>query len=1124
MDSNNKKSGFPFYVSAGGIEQNTSNYEEKLKSLLAPRIPFTLTGKPAKKMPDILKTSKTTQHAYYGKEYPGARPLITYRALAWSSTVVFSIINFRRNQISKKEILLLPKDEEPAFRYSILDYAASEVLKLPSLDELEKYALLDIYKKVDPFTQHQRKSEMFEKNKNKLSKYEIGLIDKFNEQHLRFYKKRNLDKKQILSFLKNPDPYYSDESSWEYLISLILEDLLVIDRGAIIKVRDDRGKLVALVPVDGATIRPYLTDEGLLTHYVQVVDGSPTREYIDKRDVILFRMNVSPDIYMYGYGIPPIEVLYSTILADLFIDKGNIDYYRKGGSIPEGFIVVEPPGNGDDGAPVVIDKETLDSIQRQMQAILLSDYTQVPVVSGGKFSWIDFKGKRRDMQFKELAEYVTRKICAVYQVSPQDVGVLSDINRATAEVQASLTKAKGLETIANLISKNITRGVIDEFRDDLRLWFKDDDFEQMQTKWNILNQQLNTGFKSINQARTEEGYDPVPWGDTPLQGLKNWNPMESSGQAGPGGIPGIPGMQPGVGNEQGFAVPIPGQIPGQAPVLNQAPSIKSVLESIYENIQSDEYENMDVSGLVKTFFATVDEGDRTILNTLIQDTATTTVSLSDSVDFFLENAILKAGIYVTDIEKKRVYIYLKIPESLLDKKNALKITSYLFRLSDYYSLKQEPSAIVVELAHDVIEPLAPIKENTLVGALTRLLNTLFDGEKGFSQYRATIVFTPLIYEFDTEVIEITKDTTFDSFITQISEFDLLLSIADLYRPIDEENNKKLLNRLAEKAKESSGILSPKTLIPVFKLATTPESLNTLLSLMSERNARFYKKFMEFGGVDAKYIYKHEILPAHYLQQQIDDLFKKYKDTNYIDEFFRRAVLVSEKYGELFDGKLKAAYLAAHKPSLWNENSVLIATETDNHLIRIYQNFKKLTGEELETDTKFSINRLKATLNHVYSKTKASIPEPTSYDDATTMSLKQEIEDILETFNSLLDEYIDRPFQNFEESFVYAFTRDANQTLLMLATKMRNYSAVLEATYSILESEGISFQLVAVPTEFNSQEEVFVYVSDTLTEQRANELGGSVEQYKPVVLNVIKSLVRGDELTPKLQFAKELLVN
>lgn len=472
-----------------------------------------------------------------GKDYPGFKPLLTYRALAWNSTVVYSIIIFRKNQVLKKEkIIVSYNHQEPPFKFNLFEYSPESLMYLPSISDPDVFFLINLFRKYR-FNNDNKLVKVNEIPK-KLSSKELEIYRHIEDKHVNYYLKRIRDTRNILEFLERPDPYFSEVNSWEYILGMVLDDILTIDRGAIVKIRDERGNLIAVTPVDGTTIKPVLNEStGIVDGYVQEVDGAIVA-YFDKRDVILFRQNLTPDVYMYGYSLPPIEILYKVILSDIFIDKGNLDYYRKGGSIPEGILAIEPPSYKEGDVYPQLSREQLESIQRQLQAIMMGDYTQVPILSGGKFTWIDFKGKRRDMQFKELAEFVARKICAVYQVSPQDVGILEGSNKATAEVMASLTKAKGLEPLMATISKGFD-GVIEEFRKekDIKLWFKEDDLEKERDWWNIIQGQLNTGFRSINEARMEKGLEPVPWGDVPFSGLRNWKPEEEQAKAQQGAMP-----------------------------------------------------------------------------------------------------------------------------------------------------------------------------------------------------------------------------------------------------------------------------------------------------------------------------------------------------------------------------------------------------------------------------------------------------------------------------------------------------------------------------------------------------------------------------------------------------------
>lgn len=528
-----------------------------------------------------------------GKPYPGRVNFETQRVLAYNSTVVRAIITMRSHQVAKLPITLIPTDkDEPPKQTSILEYSVHDIEHHPAFDYEEKKFLTRIFSRIDPKSYLSDKKEKYAEMEEAFTPGERATIDYLQEKHQDFYQKRAEDIKKITQLLNRPDPWFSNTNSWESLIKKVLVDLLIIDRGVLIKLRDSEGNIRGLMPVDGALLRPLINEFGVFDPdkaYVQVVNGTPAA-YLRKDDVIVMSLNPMPDLKYFGYGFSTMETLYTTVLSDIFIDKGNLDYYRKGGSIPEGFISVEPPPSRE-GLVSQIDQEQLETIQRHLQSIMMGDYTQVPIVSGGKVSWIDFKGKRKDMQFKELAEYLTRKICATFQVSPQDVGILSDINRATGQVQAEMTKSKGLETLMMSISSYFTNEVINEIRPegDLKLWFVDDDIQRDKERWNIAQQQLVSGVLSINQYRAMEGLHPVPWGNTPLQGIRNWQPEDADGQGPGGGAPPLPGLPPlpGINNPGG-------PVGGANPMSGQAPMPPTVMPPIGSptNLKSSRFFSM----------------------------------------------------------------------------------------------------------------------------------------------------------------------------------------------------------------------------------------------------------------------------------------------------------------------------------------------------------------------------------------------------------------------------------------------------------------------------------------------------------------------------------------------------
>lgn len=548
-----------------------------------------------------------------GKPYPGLINYITQRHLAYASTVVRAIVSLRTQQIAMLPYSIVPENEdEPTRKISIFDYNLYELVYHPAFDKAEKDFLKKMYLRVDPDAYKINKQALFEDMKGDFTSTELATLSYLQEKHDDFYDGRDMAIADIKKILNNPDPWYTNTTSWSQLIQAILFDLVALDRGALIKLRNEYGELRGLMPLDGTSLRPLINEFGYYDDdkaYVQVSEkGGTPQAYLKKNDVIIMSMHPVTDMRYFGYGLSPMETLFTAALSDIYIDKGQLDFYRKGGSIPEGLLNIEPPTSRE-GMISHMDQETIEYMQRNLQAMMSGDYTQLPIFSGGKVTFIDFKGKRRDSQYKELADYMARKICAVLQVSPQDVGITDDVNRSSGEVQQDLTKSKGLLPLMNTVAEYITRGVIAEIRpeQDLKLSFTENDPEKAKNDWTIHQQQLLSGVLTVNEYRVANGKSPVPWGNTPMQGLRSWRD-ESEEEQGPGGLPPMPGggmpPMPGGGGAPSMANP-GGPVGGANPGAGRPPdALKSSRFFALKAATEEEAEELMIKGFSDMYDST----------------------------------------------------------------------------------------------------------------------------------------------------------------------------------------------------------------------------------------------------------------------------------------------------------------------------------------------------------------------------------------------------------------------------------------------------------------------------------------------------------------------------------------
>lgn len=289
--------------------------------------------------------------------------------------------------------------------------------------------------------------------------------------------------------------------SFRSFIEPIVEDALVLDAGVIEKERTLGGKLYALHPVDGAKVKVNALWDGDPGESRYYYCPTPLYEVPFINEDMLYIMT-NPRTYSV-VGLANLETLKMTIDAE--IDGSQYNARQVKNAAPDGLLHL---GEG-------VREERVEAFRAFWDAEI-AGRGALAITGGGKNpNFIPFRASNRDMQYTEWLEYLVRQICAVFLISPQDLGITFDINKSTGEVQQELTEDRGLRPLLALFQDFFTREVVWDRSfggpgNNLAFRYKGLNLKESKAKAEINKLALaGVPWKTVNEARLEGGMDPV---------------------------------------------------------------------------------------------------------------------------------------------------------------------------------------------------------------------------------------------------------------------------------------------------------------------------------------------------------------------------------------------------------------------------------------------------------------------------------------------------------------------------------------------------------------------------------------------------------------------------------------
>ncbi len=336
------------------------------------------------------------------------------------------------------------------------------------------------------------------------------------------------------------------------LLSTLIEDLLVLDQAVILKNMTVKRVPVELYALDAATIQTYIGWNGnpdeprYLYKPVEILGKSvPLRN----DEAIVMMANKAT----WRLGLSPVAVLRETIERDMAATRSASDAISQ--KPPTSLIQI--PGAA---------TESLRALRSTYETEIAGKRQLMWVGGDSPINVHPLVFSLKDNQWMDWLTYIIRQIAVCFQISPQQLGLTGDVNRATAMVNQDIAEDVGLIPLYLLVENYLNREILGDFapknRDgsdnfsalNLRILFPEV-VEASRLKHAHLASQLAqdslAGLPSmtLNEVRAFRGQDPVPQGDTywvmTTQGPMPWlNYRDKTPETAPAPQPETPPLEP----------------------------------------------------------------------------------------------------------------------------------------------------------------------------------------------------------------------------------------------------------------------------------------------------------------------------------------------------------------------------------------------------------------------------------------------------------------------------------------------------------------------------------------------------------------------------------------------------
>lgn len=330
----------------------------------------------------------------------------------------------------------------------------------------------------------------------------------------------------------------NERCTFDTFLRKIIRDRLTFDQIAFEFVYDKKRDLHHFVPVDASTIRianvkykrnwkdivkhlaegdnkidlesTEAEEDPEKTDYVQVINEQIMRSFSRNELAVRFGNPVN-DIYANGYSVGELELLINIVTAHIYAENYNRLFFTQG-HVTKGLLHLEAQ----------IPQRQLEAFKQQWYAQTSGNVNswRTPIIAGDhKVNWVTLNPSSKDMEFHNWLSYLIKIACAIYQISPSEIGF--DISKdhgtgggggglfeSSNEARIKHSKDKGLRPLLRFIEDLVNDEILSKIDIGDRYCFRivglDADTQSQEVERNKTEIQT---FRTVDEVRADHGLE-----------------------------------------------------------------------------------------------------------------------------------------------------------------------------------------------------------------------------------------------------------------------------------------------------------------------------------------------------------------------------------------------------------------------------------------------------------------------------------------------------------------------------------------------------------------------------------------------------------------------------------------